>query len=198
MKGLKLIYLIPKQWFNIIRVILHQMSINRQNWRDNRESEYFKNQSVLLWKKEKSKRFELFMFGLEDREKELFELINSCTDKDIEKMYINTFGEEDYSLVRKVTVYKKDYPNWPFTVNKLTIVALADKSVYCTFKSKGTEYDFALNGWSVDKLKLKSILDSKFLKIDEEMTSISKLNGGDVVHMPIDKYINIGYDLFND
>ncbi|MCP4987254.1 MAG: hypothetical protein GY928_14745 [Colwellia sp.] len=94
MKGLKLLYLIPKQWYNVIRLFFHQMSINRQNWKDNMRDVYFKNASVLQSKKKDPKRFELFMLGMKDREKELYNMIYvDCNDKEIEKMYNNTFEE---------------------------------------------------------------------------------------------------------
>ena len=79
---------------------------------------------------------------------------------------------------------------WPFTVNSIVIYNMAGASVYCEIEGK----NYALNGFSQDKLKLPSVLDSEYIKIDKKAT---KLNGSKVT-MSITPIIEIGLSLFSD
>lgn len=79
---------------------------------------------------------------------------------------------------------------WPFTVNSIVVYNMAGSCIYCEIEGK----NYALNGFSQDKLKLPHVIDSEYMKIDKKAT---KLNGNKVT-MSITPIIEIGLSLFSD
>jgi len=189
-----------KMRFNMTKLLFHQLGENRRSFKDNQKDLFTRNKMIKIWHDKPNsgtngKRFKLFTTIMNQTEDETYNMLSSCTDKEINKMYESTFFNKiDNETVKSVRVYAKNDPNWPFTVPKLDVYCMLGDFVYCTIKKHNKEYHYALNGMAVDELGLTSILDSEFAKEDEEMT---KTNGGKKVCMSITDYINKGLELFS-
>jgi len=87
-----------KMRYNMIKLLFHQLGENRRSWIQNQRESFTRNKMIKIWHDKPNsgtngKRFKLFNTIMNQTEDETYNMLSSCTDKEINKMYKSTFGK---------------------------------------------------------------------------------------------------------